>query len=86
MNGTGKTRLPRNAEVRKRLNAFGFINMPFRVYDFVIGYFTTPDLSCYWDEVCDIGGTLDPGYNLLTYKIESSTDGTAYTINFNYGI
>ena len=68
------------------MDAFSLINMPFLVYDPVTGYFTIPDPSGYWDEVCDIGGALDPGYNLLTYKIESSTDGTAYTINFNYGI
>ncbi len=43
MNETGKTRLSRNAEVRKHLDAFSLINMNGRVYDPVIGYFTTPD-------------------------------------------
>ncbi len=76
MNETGKTRLSRNAEVRKRLNAFGFINMPFRVYDFVIGYFTTPDLSCYWDEVCDIGGALDAFNTEVVFVVSQVSEGS----------
>ncbi len=42
------------------------------------------DPSGYWDEACDIGGASDPGYNLITYTKELSTDdGTAYKINIS---
>ena len=43
MNGTGKTSFYQNAGIRKHLDAFSLINIPGRVYDPVIGYFTTPD-------------------------------------------
>ena len=43
MNEAGKISFSRNAEAEKHLDAFSLINMLGRVYDPVIGYFTTPD-------------------------------------------
>ncbi len=76
MNETGKTSFYRNAGIRKHLDAFSLINMPFLVYDPVTGYFTIPDPSGYWDEVCDIGGASDAFNTEVVFVVSQVSEGS----------